>query len=615
MDALIEADGLSKKFGKVQALSDLTLTLAAGQPVAILGPNGAGKTTFIRMVATLIAPDRGTLVVNGHDVVRDPMAVRRMIGLAGQSAAVEEMMTGRENLVMVARLYGQGRAEAVTSAQAILQQMDLVEAADRQVRTYSGGMRRRLDLGASLVGSPRLLLLDEPTTGLDPGSRNEVWDAVHAMSASGTDVVLTTQYLDEADHLASAIVIIDDGRVIAQGTPNELKSRVGADMVELHTIDVATMQRAAEVLGSLGMAEPSTDPATRRCSLAAPGGSKLLPIVVRALDDAAVPVEDIALRRPTLDEVFLALTGPPRTDTHTDTHRHRHRHRPHRPEGERSMTITLDPPRQSRPTTAVTNQGASFLVATEQVAARTLKKFIRSPALLIAGTAQGLLFLLIFRYVFGGAVGHTGSLSYVDFLVPGFVVTGVLFQGMSAASGVADDKEGGLFDRLRSLPIRLLSIVSGRVGADTALVAWGVVVMTVAGFAVGFRVTGTTLDAVAALGLTILYGFAFVWLFIALGLMAGSPQAAQGLSFLVFPLSFVSSAYVPVSTMPGWMQAFANNQPMTQMVNTVRLLTGGPQAQALLGHPVSYYLVPSLLWTAGLVVVFAPMAVWKLKTT
>jgi ABC-2 type transport system ATP-binding protein len=309
MDALIQADGLSKRFGKVQALSDLTLTLPAGQPVAILGPNGAGKTTFIRMVATLLAPDRGTLVVNGHDVVRDPMAVRRMIGLAGQSAAVEEMMTGRANLVMVARLYGQGRKEAAASGQRILEQMDLVEAADRQARTYSGGMRRRLDLGASLVGSPRLLLLDEPTTGLDPGSRNEVWDAVHAMSQSGTDIVLSTQYLDEADHLAASIVIIDGGRVIAQGTPNELKSRVGADMVELHTLDVATMQRAAKVLASLGMDEPSTDPATRRCSLAAPGGSKLLPIVVRALDDAEVPVEDIALRRPTLDEVFLALTG------------------------------------------------------------------------------------------------------------------------------------------------------------------------------------------------------------------------------------------------------------------------------------------------------------------
>ena len=317
MHALIEADGLSKKFGKVQALSELTLTLPPGEPVAILGPNGAGKTTFIRMVATLIAPDHGTLVVNGHDVGREPMAVRRMIGLAGQSAAVEEMMTGRENLVMVARLYGQGRAQAVASATRILEQMNLVEAADRRAKTYSGGMRRRLDLGASLVGSPRLLLLDEPTTGLDPVSRNEVWDSVHAMSAGGTDIVLTTQYLDEADHLATTIVIIDGGRVIAQGTPSELKSRVGADMVELHTIDVPTMQRAAEVLASLGMAEPSTDPSTRRCSLAAPGGSKLLPIVVRALDDAAVPVEDIALRRPTLDEVFLALTGHTTTDPTT----------------------------------------------------------------------------------------------------------------------------------------------------------------------------------------------------------------------------------------------------------------------------------------------------------
>ncbi len=314
MDALIEARGLSKKFGKVTALADLSLELPAGQPVAILGPNGAGKTTFIRMVATLIRPDTGTLRVGGKDVVREPMAVRRMIGLAGQSAAVEEMMTGRENLVMVARLYGQGRAEAVASTQRILQLMELEDAADRRVKTYSGGMRRRLDLGASLAGAPQLLLLDEPTTGLDPGSRNEVWDAVREMSWGGTDILLTTQYLDEADHLAAHIVIIDGGRVIAQGTPDELKSRVGADMIELHTLDVPTLQRAAEVLGALGLAEPATDPSTRRASIAAPAGARLLPIVVRALDDAAVPVEDISLRRPTLDEVFLALTGRTTTD-------------------------------------------------------------------------------------------------------------------------------------------------------------------------------------------------------------------------------------------------------------------------------------------------------------
>jgi ABC-2 type transport system permease protein len=283
-----------------------------------------------------------------------------------------------------------------------------------------------------------------------------------------------------------------------------------------------------------------------------------------------------------------------------------------------TMDITLEVPGRPAPNAeagagAALNAGASYLVASGQVAARTLKKFVRSPTLLVAGTAQGLLFLLIFRYVFGGAVAHTGSLDYVDFLVPGFVVTGVLFQGMSASSGVADDLEGGLFDRLRSLPIRLLSILTGRVTADSALVTWGIVVMTAAGFAVGFRLGGSAGEALAALGLTILYGFAFVWLFIFMGLAAGSPQAAQGLSFLVFPLSFVSSAYVPVSTMPGWMQGFANNQPMTQMINTVRALTGGPAAQELLGHSVSYYLVPSLLWSAALVGVFAPLAVWKLK--
>jgi ABC transporter DrrB family efflux protein len=281
-----------------------------------------------------------------------------------------------------------------------------------------------------------------------------------------------------------------------------------------------------------------------------------------------------------------------------------------------TVDVSFDRPGPAAPSArvgAALNQGASYLVASKQVATRTLRQFVRTPALIVAATAQGVLFLLIFRYVFGGAVAHTGSLSYVDFLVPGFVVTGVLFQGMGAASGVAADLEGGLFDRLRSLPIRLLSIVTGRVSADTALVAWGAFIMTAVGFAVGFRLGGTALAGVAAFGLTVLFGFAFVWLFITMGLAAGSPQAAQSLSFLVFPLSFVSSAYVPVSTMPGWMQAFATYQPMTPMVNTIRILTGGPQAQALLGHGLSYYLVPSLLWTAGIVLVFAPLAVWRLK--
>jgi ABC-2 type transport system ATP-binding protein len=309
MTNLIEAENLSKRFGNVRALSDLDLTLPGGEPVALLGPNGAGKTTFIRMLATLLKPDTDTLRVGGHDIAREAMAVRQMIGLAGQSAAVEAKMSGRENLQMVARLYGQSGPAARAGADAILNQLNLQDAGDRQVGTYSGGMRRRLDLGASLVGAPRLLLLDEPTTGLDPGSRIEVWDAIRALAQSGTEILLTTQYLDEADHLAASIVIVDEGRVIAQGTPSELKSRIGTDVVELHTADLGDLARAADVLRALDLGEPTTDVVTRRCSIPAPAGAKQLPSVVRALDEAGIAVEDLGLRRPTLDEVFLALTG------------------------------------------------------------------------------------------------------------------------------------------------------------------------------------------------------------------------------------------------------------------------------------------------------------------
>jgi ABC-2 type transport system ATP-binding protein len=309
MHALIEAEGVSKRFGKIQALDGLDLTIPSGQVVAILGPNGAGKSTFIRTVATLLHPDSGTLRVAGHDVTQEPMAIRRLIGLAGQAAAIEGAMTGRENLAMVARLYGQSARAARASAEAVLDTVDLAGAADRYVKTYSGGMRRRLDLGASLVGRPRLLLLDEPTTGLDPGSRIALWDAIRELGAGGTDILLTTQYLDEADQLAAFIVIIDVGRVIAQGTPSELKSRAGSDMIELRTWDLDSLARAAEILSGLGSSPAAVDAATRRCLGPSPAGSRHLGAVVRALDESGIEVEGITLRRPTLDEVFLALTG------------------------------------------------------------------------------------------------------------------------------------------------------------------------------------------------------------------------------------------------------------------------------------------------------------------
>jgi ABC-2 type transport system ATP-binding protein len=312
MTALIEAHHLTKRFGSVTALDGLDLTVPPGRITAVLGPNGAGKTTLVRTVGTLLRPDAGTLLVAGHDVVRQPQVVRRMIGLAGQSAAVEEMMTGRENLVMVARLYGQSRRAARAASAALLEQLDLAEAGDRLVRTYSGGMRRRLDLGASLVGATRLLLLDEPTTGLDPRSRMALWDAIRALGDAGTDILLTTQYLDEADHLAALIVIIDGGRVVALGSPAELKARTGNDVLELRTSTIDALSEAVEVLTHLRIGEVSVDREAWRCSIPVPKGSGILPIAVRALDEAGVEIDDVTLRHPTLDEVFLALTATPK---------------------------------------------------------------------------------------------------------------------------------------------------------------------------------------------------------------------------------------------------------------------------------------------------------------
>jgi daunorubicin resistance ABC transporter ATP-binding subunit len=308
MTATIVARALTKRFGKVTALAGLDLEIGSGV-TALLGPNGAGKTTFVRAVATLVRPDGGTLQVGGFDVVTQPREVRRLIGLAGQVAGVEEAMTGRENLEMTARLYGLDRAHARANAGWVLAQLDLGEAADRYVRTYSGGMRRRIDLGASLVGEPRLLLLDEPTTGLDPRSRIEVWEGVRALAAGGTDVLLTTQYLDEADHLAARIVIIDRGRVIADGSPAELKRRAGRDVIDVHANENAETTAIAAVLGRFAQGEVRVDAPTRQVSISVEAGADVLLAAVRALDDAGLAVEDIALRRPTLDEVFLALTG------------------------------------------------------------------------------------------------------------------------------------------------------------------------------------------------------------------------------------------------------------------------------------------------------------------
>ncbi|MYW05266.1 ATP-binding cassette domain-containing protein [Streptomyces sp. SID3343] len=308
MPDAIAVEALSKRYGDVHALDDLDLTVEQGTVVGLLGPNGAGKTTVIRILATLLRPDSGSVRICGIDALREPERVRPHIGLTGQYAAVDEKLTGFENLRMLGRLFRSGRAESRRRADELLAEFGLADAAARLVRTYSGGMRRRLDLAASLIARPEVIFLDEPTTGLDPRSRSAIWRIVADLAAAGTTVLLTTQYLEEADRLADTVAVVDHGAVIARGTPEELKDRVGGERLEIRLDDAAQYERAERAIRGVVDGSPCAHDGEGRMTVAVTGGALLMPALVRELDAAKVLVVDMVVRRPTLDDAFFALT-------------------------------------------------------------------------------------------------------------------------------------------------------------------------------------------------------------------------------------------------------------------------------------------------------------------
>jgi ABC transporter DrrB family efflux protein len=599
--AAVRVAGVTKSFGDTHALLGVDLVVSEGTVFGLLGPNGAGKTTLVRVLATLLTPDTGRAEVFGHDVVDDAPIVRDTLGLTGQFAAVDEILSGRENLVMFGRLFDLPPAEARRRADELLERFDLADAADRPARTYSGGMRRRLDLASSLLTRPRILFLDEPTTGLDPRSRNEIWAVVRELVREGTTLLLTTQYLEEADELADRIAVIDHGRVIAEGTGNELKERVGGQILEVELANPLRRDEAQVVLRGVGCGEPEPDQRPNRLTLPAPrDGLELVEEGAAALRQAGIEVSEIGLRGPTLDDVFLQLTGAPPSEDGDQ--------RPAAP----AAPVRAEPVRPSRPllrlhlpTPAELRAG---LTDTLVVTGRNLRHFIRQPQLLIFSTIQPIMFVLLFAYVFGGAVEGSlpSGVDYIDFLLPGIFVQSVAFRATQTAVGLSEDLERGVIDRFRSMPMARSAVLIGRTVADLVRNVLIIGLMTLVGYVIGFRFHAGVVNALACIAVVSAFGLALSWIFAFVALTVRGAEAAQSAGFVViFPLVFASSVFVPVSTMPDWLQAVAEVSPVTLTANAARTYALDGGVPASLGGAAA--------WIIAMLAIFIPLCVWRYR--
>ncbi len=616
-DPAVHVEGVVKRFRSTTALAGVDLDVEEGTVFGLLGPNGAGKTTLVRVLATLLAPDAGRAEVFGRDVVRDPAGVRELLGLTGQFAAVDEILTGRENLEMFGRLFDLSAADARQRARELLERFELADAADRPARTYSGGMRRRLDLASSLLIRPRVLFLDEPTTGLDPRSRIEIWSVVRELVREGTTLLLTTQYLEEADQLAEQIAVIDHGRVIAQGTGSDLKDRIGGQILELELVSAAERDRARAALTGIGCGEPEPGERLAQLTLPAPrDGLEMIEDAASALRKAGIAVSDLGLRRPTLDDVFLQLTGAPPSENGATAdvasgNGQQKRPRPSTapaPAVAAPSALRPAPSRPSRRRRLSARELRGDVTDARVVSGRNLRHFVRQPDLLIFSTIQPIMFVLLFTYVFGGAISHSlpPGVSYIDYLLPGILVQSVTFRASQTAVGLSEDLKLGVIDRFRSMPMARSAVLVGRTAADLVRNVLIVVLMIIVGYIIGFRFQAGVAQALGCIALVSAFGLALSWIFAFVALTVRGAEAAQTAGFVVlFPLVFASSVFVPVSTLPGWLQAIAKVSPVTLTANAARSLALVPGTPSSLGG--------AIVWIAGLLAVFIPLSVWRYR--
>ncbi len=616
-DSAVHVEGVVKRFRTTTALAGVDLDVEEATVFGLLGPNGAGKTTLVRVLATLLAPDAGRAEVFGRDVVHDAAGVRELLGLTGQFAAVDEMLTGRENLQMFGRLFDLSAADARQRANELLERFDLADAADRPARTYSGGMRRRLDLASSLLTRPRVLFLDEPTTGLDPRSRNEIWSVVRELVREGTTLLLTTQYLEEADQLADQIAVIDHGRVIAQGTGSELKDRIGGQILEVELVRAGERDNARAALAGIGCGEPEPGERLAQLTLPAPrDGLEMIEDAASALRKAGIAVSDLGLRRPTLDDVFLQLTGAPPSENGAGAEGARGDGQPQRARPSAAPASAGRAPSALRPAARRPSRWRRLsprklradIIDARVVSVRNLRHFVRQPDLLVFSTIQPIMFVLLFTYVFGGAISHSlpSGVSYIDYLLPGILVQSVTFRASMTAIGLSDDLKLGVIDRFRSMPMARSAVLIGRTAADLVRNVLIIVLMIIVGYIIGFRFQAGVAQALACIALVSGFGLALSWIFASVALTVRSAEAAQSAGFVVlFPLVFASSVFVPVSSMPSWLQAFAKASPVTLTANAARSLALVPGIPSSLGGAIA--------WIAGLLAVFIPLSVWRYR--
>jgi ABC-2 type transport system ATP-binding protein len=589
----IEARGIIKSFGEKKVLDGIDLKIQKGSIHAVLGPNGSGKTTLIKILSTLLKADNGNIKVGGYDASEHPEKIRECISLTGQNASVDEELTGSENLFLFARLLGYPASEAKARANELLSAFDLKESGNKLVKTYSGGMRRRLDIAASIVKIADILFLDEPTTGLDPRSRNNLWAVIRSLARKGTTILLSTQYLEEAEQLADKITVIDEGRVISEGTSNELKASIGNNMLHVHLNGVEKLH-LEKVLRHIDYPGVQTEQENKKISFPVSGHKQAITILGE-LQNNDIEITAFNLSRPDLNEVFLSLTGKLK-DNHDEEENQYNSGTDEEPAA-LSVSQIVEHAKPYHRSGSFSNK--------LMFGWRNIVKVKHIPEQFMDVLITPIMFTFTFTFIFGGALaGSTGA--YLKFFLPGILVQTLTFNAMYAGININNDVSKGIFDRFRSMPIWLPAPLSGIFIGDffRHLISGSLVLLF--GFILGFRSEAGIPAFILSFLIMIFFAMSVSWVFIIMGLTMRSSSAVMSVGWLILmPLVFLSNIFTNPSTMPHWLQTFISFNPLAWQVDAVRGLLGGT--------PSVKEIFTALGASCAITGILFPLTVWAYK--